>query len=530
MEQKNNKPAKGNAAGVNPEEEKKGLSRRNVLKSLAGLPLLGVFGYELLGKQSYDLQKKQEVLNELGLGNLRAPKVVKNTSGKSGDLIRIGIVGFGSRAVTLANGLGYMHPNDIGTNQKSGKLASWLAQDNLNVAVTGICDVFDNHAQKGLETVRGELKPGGGPSASLEVKRFRHYHEMLESNDIDAVVIATPEHHHAQMTIDAVHAGKHVYCEKSFTRTEDELCAAYDAVKGSKIVFQLGHQITKNVVFQQARDIINKNILGKITLIEATSNRNTADGAWIRHLNGQGNPKPGDEKSIDWKQWLGTRPYVPFSVDRFYNWSKWFDYSTGILGQLFTHEFDAINQLLHIGIPQSVVSSGGIYYWKDNREIPDVLQSVFEYPQKELSLVYSASLANSRQRGRIIMGHDASMEIGGALSVSFDSNSTRYKDKIDKGILDTSNPVVLSGGVDAISSATEKYYASRGLTDTVINGNRVSITHLHIKEWIDCIRNGGTPSGNIELAFEEGVAVLMAHKSYMEKRRVEWDSVNRKII
>ena len=87
-----------------------------------------------------------------------------------------------------------------------------------------------------------------------------------------------------------------------------------------------------------------------------------------------------------------------------------------------------------------------------------------------------------------------------------------------------------SGNVDAVTSATSKYYASRGLTTTNINGHSVDVTHLHLKEWIDCIRNSGVPSANIERAFEEGVTCLMAHKSYIEKRRVEWDPVNRKII
>ncbi len=533
MAGKKNKPAQGNEASSHS-EKKQVLTRRGVLKSLAGIPVLGVFAYGLLEKQSYDHQKKQNVLNELGLDDIKRPGIIKNTAGKKGSLLRVGIVGFGSRANALSRGMGFMHPKDIEFSRKRGTLDNWLAQENLNIAVTGICDVFDLHAQKGLETVRGGLYPGGGPDTTLEVKRFRHYHEMLESKDIDAVVIATPEHHHAQMTIDAVHAGKHVYCEKSFTRTEEELYAAYDTVKNSKIVFQLGHQIAKNIVFKHARKIIKKDILGKITLIEATTNRNTAHGAWIRHLDKQGNPKPGDKKSIDWAQWLGSRPYVPFSIDRYYNWTKWFDYSTGLLGQLFTHEFDAVNQLLHIGIPESVVSSGGIYYWKDNREIPDVLQSVFEYPERELTLVYSANLANSRQRGRVFMGHDASMELGGSLSVTADINSTRYKDKIAKGIIDPSYPMFsynpLSGGIDAVSSATEKYYASRGLTDTFINGKRTDVTHLHIKDWVDCIRNGGTPGANIDLAFEEGVTVLMAHKSYIEKRRVKWDPVKRKIV
>src|SRR5690606_20389877 len=198
-----------------------------------------------------------------------------------------------------------------------------------------------------------------------------------------AVIIATPDHHHARITIDAVQAGKHVYLEKSVCHTEEELHELYNVVRNSDRVFQLGHQITQNVVFQQAKEIIGKNILGKISLIETTSNRNTADGAWIRHLDARGNPKPGSLQTIDWEQWLGNAPKVPFTIDRYYNWTKFFDYDTGMLVHLFTHEYDAINQLLRVGIPKSAMASGGIYYWKDNREIPDVLHAVFEYPDKE---------------------------------------------------------------------------------------------------------------------------------------------------
>uniref|UniRef100_UPI0035656E3F Gfo/Idh/MocA family protein n=1 Tax=Mariniphaga sediminis TaxID=1628158 RepID=UPI0035656E3F len=493
--------------------------------------------FELLKNQANqieNIEKQQKVLSELGMDKFKLPNLSRSSVNKSNNLIRIGIVGYGWRAGILANALGYIHPDDAQLRNKKGTLESWLMQEDINVAITGICDVFDLHAQKGLETARSEIRSGGASKTSLEIKRYRHYHEMLESKDIDAVIIATPEHHHAQMTIDAVKAGKHVYCEKSFTRTEQELYDTCDAVRNSNVVFQLGHQITKNSSFKYAKEIIDKDLLGKITLIEATSNRNTANGAWIRHRDSQGNLKPGDENSIDWKQWLGSRPDVPFSADRFYNWTKWFDYSTGLLGQLFTHEFDAINQLLHIGIPKSVMTSGGIYYWKDNREIPDVLNAVFEYPEKELTLVYSASLANSRQRGRVIMGHDASMEIGGSLSVTPDGDSTRYADKIEEGLIDPTSPMLAYGpqarNIDGVSSATEKYYVSRGLADTSINGSRVSTTHLHVKEWIDCIRHGGTPSGNIEMAFEEGITVQMAHKSYMERRRVDWDPVKHKIV
>jgi predicted dehydrogenase len=522
-----------------PEEKndtvkKSTLKRRTLIKALAGIPVFGFFAYELIKKKAFDREKKNRVLKELGLENLKAPVIMKSSSGKKGDLLRIGLIGFGNRATAHANGLGYMHPKDVEGRKKNNTLEDWLAQEDLNVAITGICDVFDLHAEVGLTTAHNEVRPGGGKPVNLPVKRYRTYQEMLDDKDIDAIMIATPDHHHAPIAVAAAQAGKHIYCEKSPAHSEEQLNQLYNTVKNSKIVYQLGHQIPQSVIFKQAKDIIKKNILGKITLIESTTNRNTADGAWIRHLDKDGKLKPGDEKTIDWAQWLGHAPKVPFSVERFYSWTKYFDYDIGLIGQLFTHEFDAINQLLRIGIPKTAVSSGGIYYWKDDRDMADVLHCVFEYPDRDLTLLYSATLSNSRERGRVFMGHDASMELGNTISITADGDSTRYKTQISQGIIDPTVPMISlnpnSGQVDAVSSATEKYYAMRGLTTTSINGRQIDITYLHIKEWIDCIRSGETPSANIELAFEEGIACLMAHKSYVEKRPTEWDPINRKIV
>jgi predicted dehydrogenase len=510
------------------------IKRRTLLKALIGLPVLGVFAFELFKKWTYDQEKKNRIIQELGLGNIPSPVIIKSSSGNKNDLLRIGIIGFGGRAVSHANGLGYMHPATVEATKNTDSMKDWLAQEDLNVAIAGICDVYDLHAENGLATAGNDFRAGGAKPSGIPVKRYHSYQEMLDDKNIDAVMIATPDHHHAPIATAAAKAGKHVYCEKSPTHGEQDLYDLYDTVKSSKIVYQLGHQIPQSVIFQQAKDIISKDILGKITLVETTTNRNTSDGAWIRNLDKNGNPKPGDEKSIDWNQWLGNAPKVPFNIERYYNWTKYFDYDFGLIGQLFTHEFDSVNQLLRIGIPKYVVSSGGIYYWKDGRDIPDLLHCVFEYPERELTLLYSATLANSRSRGRVFMGHDASMELGSAISITADGDSTRYKKQIDAGFIDPSSPMVSfnpnSGKIDAVTSATEKYYAARGLTTTRINGRQVDVTYLHIKEWIDCIRNGKPTSANIERAFEEGVACCMAQKSYIEKRRVEWDPVNRKIV
>ena len=516
-------------------EGKKGTSmkRRTVLKALAGAPVVGLLGYEVLKEQKYDLNKQQAVIKELGLDSIEFPVSDYGQTHSSGELIRLGVIGFGTRATQLSKALGFMHPDKIKTTAPKS-LNDWLQQEYLNVAITGVCDVFDLHAEEGLAIAQNDIRPGGKDAPKLPVKRYRTYQDMLADKDIDAVIVATPDHHHARIATAAAKAGKHVYCEKSVALHEDELKELYNTVKSSGVVFQLGHQIPQNIIFQQAREIVKKGILGKITLVETTTNRNTASGAWIRHLNADGSPKPGNEKTIDWEQWLGDTPYVPFSIDRYYNWTKWFAYDTGMIGQLFTHEFDAVNQLLHIGIPKSVVSSGGIYYWKDNREMADTLHCSFEYPNHDLTLLYSGSLASSRGRGRVFMGHDASMELGGSISINVDQNSTKYKEGIASGLIDTDAPMLSfnpgAGQVDAVTSASAKYYASRGLTTTTINGRAVDVTHLHLREWLNCIRKGGTPSANIEMAFQEGITCLMAHRSYVEKRRMEWDDVNRKIV
>jgi len=508
----------------------KDVSRRNVLKAFAGIPVAGLFGFELLKKINYDKDKRQRILQELGLDKMEF-SIPDYGRERKQDIIRVGIIGFGQRAEQLSAGLGFMHPEEVKKRENNNTLKSWLEQENLHVAITGICDVFDLHAERGLTIANNNILSGASP---FPVKRYHTYQEMLADKDINAVIIATPDHHHARIAIDATKAGKHVYLEKSIAHTEEELNELYRAVKDSHITFQLGHQITQSTVFKQAKEIIDKNVLGKITLIETTTNRNTADGAWIRHLDSKGNLKPGDENNIDWKQWLGHTPHVPFSIDRFYNWTKWFAYDTGMIGQLFTHEFDAVNQLLRIGIPKSVSSSGGIYYWKDNREIPDSLHCIFEYPDRDLTLMYSGNLASSRNRGRVFMGHDASMELGQNIKITVDWNSTQYKKGIASGLIDTNSPILSfnpnAGEIDAVTSASEKYYADRGLTNTVISGQQIDVTHLHLREWLNCIRENKMPSANIEVAYEEGITCLMAHRSYLEKRQIFWDDENKRII
>jgi hypothetical protein len=132
------------------------------------------------------------------------------------------------------------------------------------------------------------------------------------------------------------------------------------------------------------------------------------------------------------------------------------------------------------------------------------------------------------------MGNDSYMELGASLKITADNESLRFKKQKEEGIIPESGPMIYIkpgiGKVDAVTSATAQYYADRGLDKTFMNGREVDVVHLHIKEWLNCIRYGGVPSANIERAFEEGIACLMAHRSYVEKRRVVWDPVNLRIV
>ena len=228
---------------------------------------------------------------------------------------------------------------------------------------------------------------------------------------------------------------------------------------------------------------------------------------------------------------------MPFSIVRYYSWARFFDYDTGLFGQLFSHEFDAINQLLNLGIPSTVSSTGGQYFYTEFGDMPDVLHTSFEYADKGMTLTYSANLTSSKSRPRTIYGRDASMTVGGDLTVTPDSRSEQYAGLLERELVDPSRPMLeilegadISSPLDAVTSASTRYYAARGLTRTFIDGKEWDVTQLHLKEWLDCIRFGTEPSANIDKAFQEAVVIAMADISYREQCRTGWDPVNRQII
>jgi predicted dehydrogenase len=519
------------------EENKRKVNRRDVLKSLATLPVLGAAAYGVYKKRQYEQYRNSSIADELGMSSTQSTVQQKYERKVSNDKeIRIGIIGYGIRGKMLAAGLGFAHPDEVEDmiigaqyNKDDHRYELLKSQEDLNVRITAVCDIFDTYGNMAREMGANIYREGKGGRMGDVPFRFRSYKELISSPDVDAVVIATPDHWHGPMSIEAAKAGKHIYCEKPMTWTVDETYEVRRIVKENNIVFQLGHQGRQIESYAKAKEAIEKGLLGTINLVETTTNRNDPGGAWVYDIHKDATPE-----TIDWKQFIGPAPWHDFSLERFFRWRCWWDYSTGLSGDLLTHQFDALNQILKLGIPESAISTGGIYFYKDGRTVPDVLTTVFEYPKRDLSLIYSATLSSEVSRGTKIMGHDAYMEIGRNLSIYADRSSTKYKEKIKNKLIDPSVPVYsyIPGAktVDAVTSATALYFAERGLLSTYRDGKEVDTTHLHLKEWIECIRGGGVPSCNVDQGFVEAIAAHMGTLAYKNNKRVFWDAENEKII
>lgn len=511
-------------------------SRRDLLKSLAGVPILGA-----VWAAGIDTTKKSKLEKDFWLEKLNIKASAPPASGPmSGDPLRIGLIGFGIRGEQLMRALGFASQEWMESMAKSAqedpkdkRLEDFLAQENLNVKLTAICDIFDVRAEKALRSFHTESNP---------CKRYENYLDLIHSGEVDAIIIATPDHWHAPMAQAAIEAGVHAYVEKPMTHTIEETFRLREAVRNHPgSILAVGHQHRQTLSFLTAQDAIAKNTLGHVSLVVTNTNRNDDNGAWQYEIHPEASPE-----TIDWNAFLGAAPQVPFNAEHFFRWRKWWAYGSGLSGDLLTHDYDRVNCVLKMGIPKYVTASGGIYTHRDGRNVPDVMQVNMDFPdfstgssqedgkEKGMTLVYSATLGNQFDRGTVLMGHDASMELGNILTIYADPRSTKYKDLIKEGRIDPQVPIYqydpTAEGVDAVTSATAKYFANKGLLWTYRDGKRVDSTFLHIREWLSCIRNGGNPSCGIDEGFEEAITAHMAGLSYKTGRKIEWDPVAERII
>jgi predicted dehydrogenase len=293
------------------------------------------------------------------------------------DRINVGMIGLG--------GMGTVH------------LRAFMQQteEEKDIQVTAVSDIYTARKQRARDI------------AKIGDKDVHHdYRELLARNDVDAVLIAAPDHWHGQMALDALAAGKDVYLEKPMTHTIEEARAVVEAVKKYDRVLQVGNQGLSSPSTQQVKDLIEAGEIGPLLCAQATSARNSLLGEWNYRIEPEGNPE-----TIDWNRWLGPAPKRPFSADRYFRFRKYWDYSGGIATDLFFHALGPILYPMGAQFPVRVSASGGIYVHKD-REVPDTYATMIEYPNFHIEM--SGSMANAtmnRHHRQAIYGHKGTIVI-----------------------------------------------------------------------------------------------------------------------
>ncbi|MGI8744134.1 MAG: Gfo/Idh/MocA family protein [Bryobacteraceae bacterium] len=243
------------------------------------------------------------------------------------------------------------------------------------VKLVAVCDIYDGRLTRARDL--------WGP----DLFTTRDYREILARPDVDAVIIATPDHWHQPITIDALSAGKHVYCEKPMVHSIDEGAAVIAAQNKSGRTLQIGSQYVSSLVYQKAKELLASGAIGPINMVEAWLDRNTAIGAWQYSI-----PPDASPRNIDWDRFLGNAPKRPFEPIRLFRWRNYIDYGTGVAGDLFVHLLSGLHYATGSIGPTRVFATGGLRFWKDGRDVPDVMLALLDYPQTDRHPAFTVSL------------------------------------------------------------------------------------------------------------------------------------------
>jgi predicted dehydrogenase len=356
------------------------------------------------------------------------------------------------------------------------------------------------------------------------------YREVLNRSDVDAVIIATPDHWHAQMARDAMEAGKDVYLEKPMVHDVSEGPTLIDAQQQTGRVLQVGSQFASSVVIHKARELFESGAIGALNMIEARYNRNSALGAWQYSI-----PPNVSEEDVAWERFLGDAPDHAFDPVRFFRWRNYWDYGTGVAGDLFVHLLTIIHTITSSNGPTAVTSTGGLRFWTDGRDAPDVQISQLEYPETEnhppFTLSMQVNFVDGSGGGQLLRftGSDGAMTIAGnQLSLT---QSTRRAPSLDQLVEGYNSVRTFSESVqqefieayneehaDVVSNpggmtSERTYQAPDGYNDRVD----------HFANFFNAIRNGERVFEDSTFGYRAAAPTLLCNQSYREGRRLQWD-------
>ncbi len=377
----------------------------------------------------------------------------------AGERMRIGAIGCGSQGTAHMRALVKMRDSD-------------------NIDILNVCDIYTKRAAAAVQLTGG--------------KAVKDYRRVLDNPDIDYVLIASPEHWHYQMTMDAIGAGKHIYCEKPMTYTiEQSRRVAERVAKTPGIKMQVGVQGMSDDSYETANRYVKEGALGTIVLAQIDYSRNYLGDFWVNRIDPDA--RPGE--NLDWNAFLGPAKKRPFDPDRFFSWRRYWDYSGGIASDLFVHRVTRLIKSLGLTFPERVVATGGKFEFRDSKaEIPDTLNILIDYPQG-LAVQLVSSMANDSPVQHMIRGHKATLQFTPA---GFEIVPQRAFAK-------------------EVQAVTHKKTGAEALD-------------LHHRNLLNAIRKNEPLRCDANLGYYGVVATAMGNLSYRRRKYLRWDAAKQRAV
>lgn len=364
--------------------------------------------------------------------------------------------------------LGVIGPGDRGRHD----MTQFMLDPKVHVAA--VCDIYSEQIDKARQK-------------AVDAKSFTDHRKLLEMKEIDAVLIATPDHWHARTAIDALNAGKDVYVEKPLTRTLSEGPPIVKAARVNNRVCQVGMQQRSGKHYIQAKkEYIDTGRLGKITLARTWWHGNTY------HLRKAPESLRQQPSNLDWGHFLGPLKWRDWDPQQYYNWRAYLDFGGGQVTDLFTHWIDVVHMFLGQEIPKSAVAAGGVYQYKDGRTAPDTINVLLEYPA-EFTATFEATLAPG---------------ITGAAVEFCGTNGRLYIDR----------------------SRFEFYALGRNVKPVVVPAEPHDMTLDHVNNFLECVRTRQRPNGDVLIGHRSAQASHLGNIAYLEKRRIDFDPQREEIL
>lgn len=350
----------------------------------------------------------------------------------------------------------------------------------------------------------------------------KDYREILERDDVDAVINATTDHWHEKISIDAMQQGKHVYCEKPMVQKVAEGHRVIEAQKKTGKVFQVGSQFVSSIIHAKAKELIKAGDIGEVNFVEVQIDRHSAIGAWQYSI-----PPDASPETVDWDTYLGHAPKRPWDPLRFFRWRNYQDYGTGVAGDLYVHMLSMLHFVLDSKGPERVMSTGGLRYWKDGRDVPDVHLGLFDYSASDTHPAFNLALRTNFASGggENYLFHIVGSE--GDISIGWDNLMVRR------------NPWPKAPGMsigsfsEAMQQKFKEEYAKKYPEQYEMEGPREFIfktpknykgdRYEHFVNFFDAIRNGKQVVEDATFGLRACGPTEAGNISYFEKRIVSWD-------